>query len=108
MAGLKPGQEKASPAKLLTDPGCNREKDEHWNDGIQRRKPAPIDRRTAEQVEQVQASHGGDDCEEQGDGPPPEANPPDQEATKQLSKAALATFHHHDDDRRQAGAKRSK
>ena len=108
MSGLKPGQEKSSPAKLFTDTGGNGEDDEHWNDVIQRLKPAPIHGRSAEQVEQVQGSHRRDDREEQREGPPLDANPPDQEASEQFPKTALATFNNDEHDRRQTGAKRSK
>src|SRR3990172_8581760 len=108
MAGLKPGQKKSSPAKLLTDPGCNGEQDKIWKNRIQWRKPTPIHGGPAKQVEQIQGSHGGDDCEEQRDGPPLEANPPDQEAPEQFPKTALAPFNRDEHDRRQTGAKRSK
>lgn len=108
MASLKPGQQKSSPAKLLTDPSCNRENNKRWYDCIQWRKPAPIHWRPAEQVEQIQSSYRWDDREEQREGPPLDANPPDQEASEQLSKTALSTFNHDEYDRRQTGANRSK
>src|SRR5215470_12384585 len=104
ITGLKSGQQKSSPAKLLAHPGEDREHDDHWNDAGQWFEPAPINGWPTEQVEQIQGCHGWDDREEQREGPPLDADSPDQDAAKQFPNAALSTFNHREDDPRQARA----